>query len=322
MSGIVEDRSIGHKEKRLYIYNTVENSNWKIVMVIPMKEIYKIVLHRSFNFFLASCLLLVCAMLMYRNYHQQRSYEVERSRLHMERLQSVNELAAGIAHEIRNPLTSIKGFIQLIARRGDQVPNQSHIEIVLTEINRIDKLVGEFQLLTRPLKTPNYIRIDVERMIGDVIILMESQAVDKSVQLEFSNKIDLLLAERVGVMERGGGQKKVHVFGEETQLKQVLINLVKNAIEVVGENGEVDIALGVLEEMVIITVRDNGIGMSDEILRKVGTPFFTTKASGNGLGLSVCYNIIHNHGGIIKVTSEVGKGTIFSVQLPYVTENQ
>lgn len=322
MSGIVEDRSIGHKEKRLYIYNTVENSNWKIVMVIPMKEIYKIVLHRSFNFFLASCLLLVCAMLMYRNYHQQRSYEVERSRLHMERLQSVNELAAGIAHEIRNPLTSIKGFIQLIARRGDQVPNQSHIEIVLTEINRIDKLVGEFQLLTRPLKTPNYIRIDVERMIGDVIILMESQAVDKSVQLEFSNKIDLLLAERVGVMERGGGQKKVHVFGEETQLKQVLINLVKNAIEVVGENGEVDIALGVLEEMVIITVRDNGIGMSDEILRKVGTPFFTTKASGNGLGLSVCYNIIHNHGGIIKVTSEVGKGTIFSVQLPYVTEDQ
>ena len=83
-----------------------------------------------------------------------------------------------------------------------------------------------------------------------------------------------------------------------------------------------DIGLSIHEKMVIITVTDNGVGMSAEIVRKIGTPFFTTKVSGNGLGLSICYNIIHSHGGKIEVDSEVGKGSSFSIFLPYATEEK
>lgn len=321
-SGVIEDQSMGYTEGRLYIYNTVENSNWKITMVVPMPEIYKLVLQRSFNFFVASFLLMACATLLYRNYRQQQYHDEDRDRLRMERLLSVNQLAAGIAHEIRNPLTSIKGFIQLMARRPDRVPNQSHMDIILTEIDRIDKLVGEFQLLTRPLKTPNYIEIDIERMINDVMILMESQAVDKSVALQFTSKTALVMPSYMNQTNGVLLPPKVHILGDETQLKQVFINLIKNAIEVVGGNGKVDIALSIRDKMAIVTVVDNGMGMAEEILKKIGTPFFTTKDSGNGLGLSICYNIIHSHGGKIEVDSEVGSGTKFSIMLPYVMDGK
>lgn len=317
-NGLVKDDSQGYANSNLYLYNTVENSNWHIVMVVPMKEVYRLALQRSFNFFMVSCLLIVCAMLLYRNYRQQQCYNEDRQRLRMERLLSVNQLAAGLAHEIRNPLTSIKGFIQLMVRRADKIPNQNHMEIILTEIDRIDKLVGEFQLLTRPLKTPHYVEINVERMVNDVMILMESQAVDKNVELEFVNKIGMLLPNYTETMDGILQPKKMHILGEETQLKQVFINLIKNAIEVVGENGKVDVTLTIGEKMAVVTVADNGCGMSDDVLKRIGTPFFTTKASGNGLGLSVCYNIIHSHGGRIVVQSEVGKGTSFAVMLPYV----
>lgn len=321
-SGVIEDKSMGYLERHLYIYNTVENSNWKIVMAVPMQKIYKLVLQRSFKFFMVSCLLMICALLLYRNYRQQRCHDEDWNRLRMERLLSVNQLAAGLAHEIRNPLTAIKGFIQLMARRGDTVPNQSHMEIILTEIDRIDKLVGEFQLLTRPLKTPHYIQIDIERMINDVIILMESQAVAKSVSLQFTSETALFMPSYINKTNGVLLHKKMHILGEETQLKQVLINLIKNAIEIVDENGKVDVVLSTRDKMAVVTVMDNGMGMAAEILKKVGTPFFTTKAAGNGLGLSICYNIIHSHSGRIEVDSEVGKGTKFAVLLPYMIDEK
>jgi len=98
----------------------------------------------------------------------------------------------------------------------------------------------------------------------------------------------------------------------------VLINLFKNAIDAVGQNGMIDITLSSQDKMVAIIIRDNGVGMSRDVLGKIGTPFFTTKESGNGIGLSICYNIIEGHGGRIEVDSEVGKGSIFSVILPGV----
>ncbi len=107
------------------------------------------------------------------------------------------------------------------------------------------------------------------------------------------------------------------VIGDEGQLKQVLINIIKNAVDAVDKNGEIQVTLKYQENQVIVDIEDNGKGMSEDVLHKVGTPFFTTKEDGNGLGLSVCFNIIESHNGTIQVKSQEGKGTVFSVALPY-----
>lgn len=314
------DKSVAYGADTMYIYNTVDHSKWHIVMVMPINEIYIMVLKKSVPHVTLLFLMILCAGLLYRNFVQDRCCEENMRRFRMERLMSVNQLAAGLAHEIRNPLTSIKGFIQLMLIKQDVVPNQSHIQIIIAEIDRIDKLVNEFQRLTRPLKTPHFAKIDIEQMIHEVIILMEGQAVKKNLILTFSNTGSRLIHNYVGVLDSPSLRGPCYILGDEAQLKQVIINLVKNAIDAVDKNGEVALRLLVQDNIALVTIRDNGAGMSEDILKKIGTPFFTTKEGGNGLGLSVCYNIIEGHGGAIEVNSEVGKGTVFTVKLPCLSK--
>ncbi|AIF52654.1 histidine kinase [Pelosinus sp. UFO1] len=306
-----------YNQDKIYLYMPVDNTKWQVILVTPVSEVYKTVFKESLPELTILCLMALCAGLLYRNFLHKKLFEENIRRFRMERLISVNQLAASLAHEIRNPLTSIKGFIQLMNRgEGERVPNQEHIKIILTEIDRIDKLTNEFQQLTRPLKTPHFVKVNIEQMIHDVILLMENQAVVKKITLTFFNKMNLLSHKYIGIMEGTLVNRSSYILGDEAQLKQVLINLVKNAIDAVGRNGEVKILLSRKEDFIVMEVKDNGIGMSKEILKKIGTPFYTTKEGGNGLGLSVCYNIIEGHSGSIKVQSEFGQGTIFSIKLP------
>ncbi|GMA98482.1 PAS domain-containing sensor histidine kinase [Pelosinus sp. IPA-1] len=305
-----------YNQDKIYLYMPVDNTKWRVVLVTPISEIYRTVFKESLPELIILCLMTLCAGLLYRNFLHKKLFEENIRRFRMERLMSVNQLAASLAHEIRNPLTSIKGFIQLMNRESERVPNQEHIKIILTEIDRIDKLTNEFQQLTRPLKTPQFVKVNIEQMIHDVVLLMENQAVIKNITLAFFNKMNLLSHKYIGIMEGTLVNRSSFILGDEAQLKQVLINLVKNAIDAVGINGEVKILLSRKEDFIVMEVKDNGIGMSKEILKKIGTPFYTTKEGGNGLGLSVCYNIIEGHGGSIKVQSEFGQGTIFSIKLP------
>ncbi|MBC8014716.1 MAG: GHKL domain-containing protein [Sporomusaceae bacterium] len=317
-SGQVVDKSLEDEEDKLYIYNTLENSNWQIVMVVPLNQVYKASLQQSGYHFATFCLILLCAGLILRNWWQAKHFEENIQRLRLERLISVNQLAAGLAHEVRNPLTAIKGFIQLMCRKADQIPNQSHLEILLTEIDGIDRLLSEFQLLTLPLKTPNFIKVNIEQIISDVTILMSVQAVKENITLTFCNKANVFPPGYVNTLDGVFVHKQYRVLGDKARLKQVLINLLKNAIDAVGQNGVIVVELSIQENMAVITVSDNGIGMSADVLGKIGTPFFTTKEEGNGLGLSVCYNIIESHGGRITAESEKEKGTVFSIILPCV----
>lgn len=305
-----------YDQDKIYLYMPVDNTKWQVILVTPVRDVYKTVFKKSLPELTILCLITLCAGLLYRNFLHKKFFQENIRRLRMERLISVNQLAASLAHEIRNPLTSIKGFIQLMDRGGERAPNQEHIKIILTEIDRIDKLTSEFQQLTRPLKTPHFVKVNIEQMIHDVVMLMENQAIVKNITLAFFNKINLLPPNYIGIMEGTIVNRSSYILGDEAQLKQVLINLVKNAIDAVGKNGEIKILLSRKEDFIVMEVKDNGIGMSKEILKKIGTPFYTTKAGGNGLGLSVCYNIIEGHGGSIKVKSEFGQGTIFSIKLP------
>lgn len=216
-----------------------------------------------------------------------------------EKLAVIGELAAGTAHEIRNPLTSVKGFIQLLDRKyANDDPEKQYFRIILSELNRVNDIIREFLLLSKPTD-PNLRLIDVNTVMEDIRTLMSSDALLHSIDLEF----------------RLSDQPAVCVIDVE-QIKQVFINLIRNSFEAIGLNGKLAIRIAVVDNHCEIEFADNGPGIPQEVMARIFEPFYTTKEEGTGLGLTVSYRIIQNHGGTILVDSEEGKGTTFKVKLP------
>ncbi|HWR45761.1 sensor histidine kinase [Sporomusa sp.] len=298
-SGMKEFNSFLDGMDKLFIYTDLYNANWRVIMAMPLNAVYARVLSKSLEDAASFFFLAICFGLLYGVWRQAKRHEREREQLRMERMVCVNQLAAGIAHEIRNPLTAIKGFIQLMARRNDRPPRPEHLEIIVAEIGRIDSLISEFQMLARPPKEPVFEKVNICKLLQDVTFLMEGQLHTKNAAVTV--KMPALGCTAVG---------------DISQLKQVFINLLKNAVEAVPNEGRVVVAVGRQQGMMAITIEDNGNGIPAEIIDKLGTPFFTTKEYGTGLGLSVCYSIVQNHGGKITVASQVGQGTTFTVLLP------
>lgn len=221
-----------------------------------------------------------------------------------EKLALVGELAAGIAHEIRNPLTSIKGFIQLASqKKGKDIP-PLYIETILEELDRIDQIVGEMVVLAKP--APEIKRkVHLDKVLQETVNLMIPQAL--------IHEIELTLEIEPGLP---------YVIGVSNQLKQVFINLIKNAIEAMEHGGTVMIKASRRSGNIVITIADTGRGMSQETLRKVGTPFFSTKDMGTGLGLVITFRLIQNHKGKVCIRSEVGVGTKFKIIFPAGDESE
>jgi PAS domain S-box-containing protein len=213
-----------------------------------------------------------------------------------DKLSLVGQLAAGIAHEIRNPLTSLRGFIQLLQYKSDD--NKTYCDIMLSELDRINLIVGEFLILAKPHMV-NYSNKDINQIIKHVVTLIGSQAIMNNIHLDYK------LAKNLP-----------DVSCEENQLKQVIINLIKNAIEAMPDGGTITVESGMHDtDHLFIKITDEGKGIPEDILAKLGEPFYTTKEHGTGLGLMVCYKIIENHLGQLKVYSEVGNGTTFEIIL-------
>jgi len=163
----------------------------------------------------------------------------------------------------------------------------------------MERLISEFQMLSKPLKTAFYETVDVGQCVSNTVFLMKSQAANQNVFLEY---IPHALS--------------CYCYGNKEQLEQVWINLIRNALEAVDSAGRVQIAVRCTTTKIIIIVTDNGCGISEKSLVKLGDPFFTTKADGTGLGLSICFSIIQQHGGRIEVKSDLNVGTSFIVYLP------
>lgn len=295
----------GNQDK-IYSVMTMKRSPWTVILTADKERIHWMVLHKALPQIALAITIFICLGLLYKKWHQEKVFAENANRLRMERLMSVNQLAAGLAHEIRNPLTSIKGFIQLMEQRKEKAPNQEHLQIILNEIERIDKLVRGFQHLARPLENPKFVILDIDKVVEEVVTLMKSHCIEKNVHLS------------VGYDTEGVQVGRYRVWGDEDQLKQVLINIIKNGIDAVEKNGRVQVKLRRDDQQVIVEIEDNGKGMGEDVLQKMGTPFFTTKEEGNGLGLSVCFTIVESHNGTIRVDSEEGRGTVFSIVLPWV----
>jgi signal transduction histidine kinase len=217
--------------------------------------------------------------------------------LRSEKLAVVGELAAGVAHEIRNPLTSIKGFIQLAEQDGQF--DRQYVQIMLSEISRIESIVSEYLSLAKPNQNSPRSLQSIDNLIRNVITLFESQ----------TNLRNIIIHSEL--------DHSYQIMCNPNEIKQVLINIFQNAIEAIGNNGDIFISLqNTIENGVEIIFIDNGCGIEEERLKKIGEPFFSTKEKGTGLGLLTSNRIIEKHNGTIKITSKVNKGTEVRIFFP------
>jgi two-component system sporulation sensor kinase B len=215
-----------------------------------------------------------------------------------EMLKAISEMAATVAHEVRNPMMVVRGFIQLL-QEEPSIPEKkrSYIKIAIQELDRAQDIIDDYLALAKSHK-PTLTRIHVKTLIRDVIDIMSSYALLRDVT--FIEQLD----------------GKLYIQGDTAKLKQVLVNLMKNGIEAKPKDGKLNIRATSADSHVHIEVIDKGIGMSPEQLQQVGSPFYSTKEGGTGLGLLVCYRIIESHQGSIKVVSTQGIGTCFSIAIP------
>lgn len=216
-----------------------------------------------------------------------------------EKLSVIGELAAGVAHEIRNPLTSLKGFAKLL-RDEDLTNKDMYLDIILDEIERINHIVSDFMTLAKPFVV-EFKEKKFLPLVMHVISLLESECHLNNIQ------VNLLYFEDFD---------HITVYCDEHQLKQVFLNLMKNAIEAMPLGGDIDVTLSTEKNEIKLEIKDNGIGMSAQMLERLGEPFYSTKEQGTGLGLMVSKNIIQNHNGTMRVDSEPGVGTKFVIFLP------
>jgi len=215
-----------------------------------------------------------------------------------EKLAMVGQLAAGAAHEIRNPLAVIFGFIQLMTSSLPDEQNQRfQLPLVLSEIARINKIVTELLLLSKP-SSPNYREVTLTDIFSSILPLMYGEASLHGVE----------------IVERYEKDIPLHVDVE--QLKQVLLNLMKNAMEAMPAGGTLTISSTHDEDNIQITVADTGLGIPAEHVARIFDPFFSLKEEGTGLGLPISMRMMKNHGGDIHVKSEPGRGTEMIICLP------
>ena len=218
---------------------------------------------------------------------------------HSGSLSTLGQLAASIAHEIRNPLTSLKGFTQLLTHQVTKEGSQ-YLEIVNGELNRMESILNEFLVLSKPAER-SFQCISLSTLISQVVDIMYPQAILQNIELDFIS----------------WDQESDGIFGDAYELKKVFMNVLKNAIEVMPQGGKVKITQTTTDDNQIhVSIEDQGEGMTSDEMHKIFSPFYTSKDYGTGLGLAHAIQKIEDHGGSIEVESELHQGTTFHILLP------
>ncbi|HEY0189806.1 MAG TPA: HAMP domain-containing sensor histidine kinase [Kofleriaceae bacterium] len=212
----------------------------------------------------------------------------------LRRLQSVG---AKVAHELKNPLASIKGLCQLVARTPSSERTQERLAVVSSEISRMETILNEYLSFSRPLEDLRPEALDVTAIARDVLDVLAGRADQSGV-----------------TMTLDGGVTTVH--GDSRRLKEALINLVSNALEATPSGGSVALRVRSGGNAALIEVRDTGRGIAPEDLERIGTSFFTTRPNGTGLGVVLAQGVINQHGGTLTYASTLGQGTTATITLP------
>lgn len=216
-----------------------------------------------------------------------------------ERLFAVGQMAAGLAHELRNPLASVAGAAGILLRNARLEPkHQECLEIINKESHRLNRLLTEFLDFARP-RAPKYQMVEVDSLINSVIQLA-THGVGRDI-ITLRTAVD---------------QDLPPVEGDPELLKQMLLNLIINAIQAMPDGGEVLVSASLQDAKLLIQVQDQGCGISPESRDKIFDPFFTTKDGGTGLGLPVTHQIVQQHGGILTAKANADSGMTFSALIP------
>jgi two-component system NtrC family sensor kinase len=237
--------------------------------------------------------------------HMAAQQDAERRLLQAAKLAAVGEMAAGIAHELNNPLTTVTGFAELILDESSEaIPHRADLELILKEARRARDVVRRLLDFARQGERTRS-NVDINEIIEDVLMLTRHLIHTSGVQLSLQSIED-----------------PPWVSVDSNQMKQVFLNLIHNALQAMPSGGNLEIKTLVREwdgrNWITVAVKDSGVGIEVQNKDRIFEPFFTTKADrgGTGLGLSVTYGIVTDHGGTIEVESSPGKGSLFTVWLP------
>lgn len=241
-------------------------------------------------------LLIVVFIIEYVDKHLKIQNELQRA----EKLSVISQLAASVAHEIRNPMTTVKGFLQLM--KSDTYVNSNHkyyIDISLKELKHAESIINDYLSLAKP-NTKGFSSLNLSSELKNTISLITSYSNIKNISIDTSI------------------QDSLYINGNKDELKQILVNIIKNGIEAMEGNGVLTIRAYKKNGEVFIEVIDTGIGMTEEQVRRIGTPFYSTKENGTGVGLTISYNLVHSMKGKVELESQPGKGTKFTILFPAI----
>lgn len=214
----------------------------------------------------------------------------------MARLESYNiigEMAASIGHEIRNPLTTIRGYIQLFQRKDNFLVYTETLDVILSEIDRANSIILEFLSLAKN-KSFNFKSCNIGPIVSGLLPLLQADGIRVGCEVELQLR------------------NTPNIYADEDSIRQIVLNLVRNGLEAMSSGGLLTIKIYEQSDRVVLEIKDTGCGIEEHILDKIWQPFFTTKESGTGLGLAVCYRIAERHGAMMSIQS-TPKGTSVAV---------
>ncbi|OZM57409.1 hypothetical protein CIB95_08085 [Lottiidibacillus patelloidae] len=226
---------------------------------------------------------------------------LEKEIFHSEKLNAIGQMAAGIAHEIRNPLTTIKGFLEL--ENDNNSSAGVYKPLLINEIERINSILNSMLSISKPKVSNKVVKTNINQLLDETILLF----------------VNVLKNKDITVIKKFSKIPEFYV--NDDYLRQVFFNMFQNANEAMESGGSLTIKTSFEDDQFCISISDTGIGMEQHVVNQLATPFFTTKEQGNGLGLMISYRIIQDLGGEIKVQSEKNKGTTFNIYIPTKADN-
>jgi two-component system, sporulation sensor kinase B len=293
-------------DRKLFYISLVLNTlliafTFSYIIIVDQGNVYPYVYYdiigNSVNFIASQVILYYIFHLSNVRFQKQRMYyeHVQQA----ERLKTTGQMAAAVAHEIRNPLTVVKGFLQYYGE--DPELNQSlkrNLSLMIDELHTAEHVISQFLSMAKPDQSESMGSVDIELVLNDVTELLNTYG------LLNDNSIDLSV------------EKECSITANPIELKQLFMNLIKNAIEASPQSSAVIVTAKKERGEVRIQVTDNGKGMSSEELKSLGIPFYSLKSKGTGLGIMICYNIVEKYKGTLKFESTQGIGTTVKVKFP------